>query len=48
MLFPLAINTVLSVIAFIATNHLIPNLKDMFIKANVFGIDMSKRDKVKM
>uniref|UniRef100_A0A1B0GNE9 UDP-N-acetylglucosamine--dolichyl-phosphate N-acetylglucosaminephosphotransferase n=2 Tax=Phlebotomus papatasi TaxID=29031 RepID=A0A1B0GNE9_PHLPP len=48
MLFPLAINTVLSVIAFIATNHLIPNLKDMFIKANVFGIDMSKRDKVKI
>uniref|UniRef100_A0A1L8E1U2 UDP-N-acetylglucosamine--dolichyl-phosphate N-acetylglucosaminephosphotransferase n=1 Tax=Nyssomyia neivai TaxID=330878 RepID=A0A1L8E1U2_9DIPT len=48
MFLPLAINTILSVIALIATNHLIPKLRDMFIKANVFGIDMSKKEKIKI
>lgn len=48
MLFPIAINLIMSVITYVITVRLIPKLKDMFIKANLFGIDMSKRtsDKV--
>uniref|UniRef100_A0A7G3AIS8 UDP-N-acetylglucosamine--dolichyl-phosphate N-acetylglucosaminephosphotransferase n=2 Tax=Lutzomyia longipalpis TaxID=7200 RepID=A0A7G3AIS8_LUTLO len=48
MFLPLAINTVLSVIALVVTNRLIPRLKDMFIQANVFGIDMSKKERIKI
>ncbi|GAB0086274.1 UDP-N-acetylglucosamine--dolichyl-phosphate N-acetylglucosaminephosphotransferase [Sergentomyia squamirostris] len=48
MLFPLAVNVFLALFAFIVTNNLIPRLREMFIKAYVFGIDMSKRDKVKI
>lgn len=48
ILFPIVINVIMSVIAYIITVRIIPKLKDMFIKANLFGIDMSKRtsDKV--
>lgn len=46
--FPIVINALMSIVAFSITIRLIPKLKDMFIKANLFGIDMSKRtsDKV--
>lgn len=45
---PIAINFVMSVIAFFVTVRLIPKLRDMFIKANLYGIDMNKKkgDKV--
>lgn len=48
ILFPIVINIIMSVITYIITVRIIPKLKDMFIKANLFGIDMSKRtsDKV--
>lgn len=48
MLFPIIINLIMSVFAYVVTLRLIPKLRDMFIKANLFGIDMSKRtsDKV--
>lgn len=40
--FPLIINVAMSSFMYIMTLKLIPKLKDMFIKANLFGIDMSK------
>lgn len=42
MFFPLIIGAFMSIIAFVVTLRIIPRLKDMFIKANLFGIDMSK------
>ncbi|XP_018573758.1 UDP-N-acetylglucosamine--dolichyl-phosphate N-acetylglucosaminephosphotransferase [Anoplophora glabripennis] len=42
MLFPVIVNLIMSFITYIVTVRLIPKLKDMFIKANLFGIDMSK------
>ncbi|XP_074661852.1 UDP-N-acetylglucosamine--dolichyl-phosphate N-acetylglucosaminephosphotransferase-like [Tubulanus polymorphus] len=41
-------NAFLSIIAFIVTFRLIPRFKQMFIKANLFGIDLSKTTKVKV
>ncbi len=38
----------LSCVAFWVTFRVIPRLKDMFIKANMYGIDMSKTSKEKM
>lgn len=48
MLFPIIINGLMSTVAYAVAVRLIPKLKEMFIKANLFGIDMSKRtsDKV--
>ncbi|KAF5304548.1 hypothetical protein FQA39_LY09599 [Lamprigera yunnana] len=48
MIFPIVINAFMSVIAYVVTVKLIPKLKDMFIKANLFGIDMSKRTSEKV
>ncbi|CAH0560668.1 unnamed protein product [Brassicogethes aeneus] len=42
MLFPIVINLIMSIICYMVTVRLIPKVKDMFIKANLFGIDMSK------
>lgn len=44
----LTINIVISVGAFLATTRIIPKLKDMFLKANLFGVDLNKntRDKI--
>ncbi|EFA02198.2 UDP-N-acetylglucosamine--dolichyl-phosphate N-acetylglucosaminephosphotransferase-like Protein [Tribolium castaneum] len=42
MLFPLIVSAFMSTVAYIITVRLIPKLRDMFIKANLFGIDMSK------
>lgn len=48
MWLPIVLNAVMSIVAYIVTIRLIPKLREMFIKANLFGIDMSKRtgDKV--
>lgn len=48
VLFPIIINVIMSAFAYVITVGIIPKFKDMFIKANLFGIDMSKRtsDKV--
>lgn len=42
MWFPLIINFIMSIFAYFITVRIIPGLKDKFIKANLFGIDMSK------
>ena len=39
----LAVNAMLSVFGFILSYRLINKLRDMFIKANLYGIDMNKR-----
>lgn len=41
-IFPLLINFVMSVGAYLLTVRLIPRVKDIFIKANLYGIDMNK------
>ncbi|GJQ65626.1 hypothetical protein Trydic_g7719 [Trypoxylus dichotomus] len=48
MWFPVILNAFMSMFAYFITIRLIPKLKDTFIKANLFGIDMSKKtgDKV--
>lgn len=48
MWFPLTINLIMSIFTYFLTVRIIPGLKEKFIKANLFGIDMSKRtsDKV--
>ena len=45
---PLILNTIMSVGAYLITLRLIPKLRETFIRANLFGIDMNKRtsDKV--
>lgn len=42
MWFPLIINFIMSIFAYFVTVKIIPGIKDKFIKANLFGIDMSK------
>ena len=39
----LAVNALLSVFGFLLSYRLINKLGDMFIRANLFGIDMNKR-----
>ncbi|XP_076749181.1 alg7 dolichyl-phosphate N-acetylglucosaminephosphotransferase isoform X1 [Xylocopa sonorina] len=41
-LFPILINFAMSIIAYFLTVRLIPRIKDMFIRANLYGIDMNK------
>nr|CAD7409902.1 unnamed protein product [Timema poppensis] len=48
MLFPLFVSAFMSFAAYIVTGRIIPRLKYMFIKANLFGIDMSKTSKDKV
>jgi UDP-N-acetylglucosamine--dolichyl-phosphate N-acetylglucosaminephosphotransferase len=48
MWFPVFVNSVMSVVAYIVTLRIIPRFKDMFVKANLYGIDMSKKRKEKM
>ncbi len=47
-IFFLKVNVVLSVVAFVVTLVLIPQVTDMFIEAGMFGYDLSKRDRVKV
>ncbi|KAJ8984595.1 hypothetical protein NQ317_006057 [Molorchus minor] len=42
MWFPTVVNLLMSICTYYLTVRLIPKLKDTFIKANLFGIDMSK------
>lgn len=42
-LFPIFINFVMSISAYLLTIRLIPRIKHMFIKANLYGIDMNKK-----
>ena len=44
----LLISVILSILALLATNHIIPKFFDMFIKANLYGIDMCKSGKQKI
>jgi UDP-N-acetylglucosamine--dolichyl-phosphate N-acetylglucosaminephosphotransferase len=48
MWFPIFVNVVVSVVAYVVTVRIIPRFKDMFVKANLCGIDMSKSRKEKM
>lgn len=43
MWFPIIINGFMSCLAYYTSVKLIPKVKDMFIKANLFGIDQSKK-----
>ena len=42
-IFPILFNSVMSVIVYFLTVRLIPRIKDMFVKANLYGIDMNKK-----
>ncbi|XP_053404402.1 UDP-N-acetylglucosamine--dolichyl-phosphate N-acetylglucosaminephosphotransferase-like [Mercenaria mercenaria] len=44
----LLINAGMSFIGFCLCLNIIPKFKDMFIRANLFGVDMSKKSKVKV
>lgn len=48
MLFPIFVNGIMSVISYFLTVRLIPKFKEMFIKGNLFGIDMNKKEGKKM
>jgi len=48
MWFPIIVNVIVSVVAYVVAVRIIPRFRDMFIKANLFGIDMSKSRKEKM
>lgn len=45
---PIWISGIMSIFAYFLTIRLIPGLKNMFIKANLFGSDMNKRNSDKM
>ncbi|XP_033201326.1 alg7 dolichyl-phosphate N-acetylglucosaminephosphotransferase isoform X1 [Bombus vancouverensis nearcticus] len=42
-IFPILINFAMSTTVYFLTIRLIPKIKDMFVKANLYGIDMNKR-----
>lgn len=44
----LLINVAISALAYFLTVNLIPGLTNMFLRANLYGVDMSKRDSKKM
>ena len=44
----IGINVALAAVGLLTTYHLIPKLAPMFIKANLFGIDMSKTSKTEV
>lgn len=44
----LAINTAMSAVGFLVCLNIIPKFKDMFIKSNLYGVDMAKSSKEKM
>jgi len=48
MWFPVLVNGIVSVVAYVVTVRIIPRFKDMFVKANLYGVDMSKSRKEKM
>ncbi|CAK9804602.1 UDP-N-acetylglucosamine--dolichyl-phosphate N-acetylglucosaminephosphotransferase [Anthophora plagiata] len=42
-IFPIFVNFIMSISAYLLTVRLIPRIKHMFIKANLYGIDMNKK-----
>jgi hypothetical protein len=48
MYLPLVANAIISICAYVLTKRMIPRLKDMFLNANVYGVDMNKADKPKV
>lgn len=46
--FPVMTSVVFAVISYLSTYKLIPQLKDMFLKANLCGVDLNKKTKVKI
>lgn len=48
MYFPLFVNALASIGSFFITLKVIPGIKDTFLKANLFGIDMNKKIGKKM
>ncbi|KAI5703773.1 hypothetical protein M8J76_006957 [Diaphorina citri] len=46
--FPVVASVVFAFISYVSTYTLIPQLKDMFLKANLCGIDLNKKTKVKI
>jgi hypothetical protein len=48
MLFTIAANLAISICAYVLTCKLIPGLKEMFLKADIAGIDMNKRSGTRM
>ncbi|KDR24230.1 UDP-N-acetylglucosamine--dolichyl-phosphate N-acetylglucosaminephosphotransferase [Zootermopsis nevadensis] len=48
MWFPVLVNSMLSVVAYVVTLRIIPRFKDMFVKADLYGVDMSKSRKEKI
>ncbi|XP_011860768.1 PREDICTED: UDP-N-acetylglucosamine--dolichyl-phosphate N-acetylglucosaminephosphotransferase [Vollenhovia emeryi] len=47
-LLPICVNAVMSVFAYGLTVRLIPRIKSMFVEANLYGVDMSKRSSGKV
>uniref|UniRef100_A0A1B6CB88 UDP-N-acetylglucosamine--dolichyl-phosphate N-acetylglucosaminephosphotransferase n=2 Tax=Clastoptera arizonana TaxID=38151 RepID=A0A1B6CB88_9HEMI len=45
---PISLNCLISVIAYLGTYSLIPKLREMFIKANLYGIDLNKTSREKV
>ncbi|KAF7407222.1 hypothetical protein HZH66_001759 [Vespula vulgaris] len=48
LILPLSIDIIMSIGAYFFTLNLIPRLKDLFVKANLYGIDMNKRNSLKI
>lgn len=48
LLLPISVNVVMSMCAYSLTVRLIPRIKSMFVKANLYGVDMSKRSSGKV
>eukprot|EP00092_Neocalanus_flemingeri_P041983 GFUD01045732.1.p1 GENE.GFUD01045732.1~~GFUD01045732.1.p1 ORF type:complete len:415 (+),score=114.68 GFUD01045732.1:45-1289(+) len=48
MFFSLSLTTFISVCGGLLTYHVIPKFRDMFIKANLFGVDLNKSSGVKV
>lgn len=44
----LFINFFLSIVGYGITYHVIPKFRDMFLKANLYGVDLGKGKNVKM
>ncbi|KAL1459030.1 hypothetical protein WDU94_011044 [Cyamophila willieti] len=47
-IFPVTASVVFAFVSYLSTYKLIPSLKDMFLKANLCGIDLNKKTKVKI
>lgn len=48
MLISFICNILISIITYFTTRKLIPNLREMFIKSNIYGIDLNKNNGIKV